>query len=158
MTPPAQLNPTLSTPHFEAAKTFAVRGDTAAAVARARRGLQVDPDSSYGHYTLGVVYQRAAQWREAYTAFGRAVELNGRDPRARANLAGAAMRLDSLAVAQTQFEAMIALGYQVAPAHFNLGVIAERRGNKEVARTHYQQALRSDPTFKPARAALAKLK
>ena len=147
-----------STPHFEAAKTFAVRGDTPAAIARARRGLQLDPDSSYGHYTLGVVYQRAAQWREAYTAFGRAVELNGRDPRARANLAGAAMRLDSLAVAHTQFEAMIALGYQVAPAHFNLGVIAERRGNKDVARTHYQQAIRSDPTFKPARDALAKLK
>ena len=154
----AQLNPTLSTPHFEAAKTFAIRGNTAAAVERARRGLQLDPESSYGHYTLGVVYQRAAQWREAYTAFGRAVDLNGRDPRARANLAGAAMRLDSLAVARTQFEAMIALDYQVAPSHFNLGVIAERRGNKEEARTHYQQALRADPTFKPARAALAKLK
>jgi len=153
----AQLNPTLSTPHFEAAKTFAIRGDTNAAVARARRGLELDPDSSYGHYTLGVVYQRAAQWRDAYTAFGRAVELNGRDPRARANLAGAAMRLDSLAVARTQFEAMVALGYQVAPAHFNLGVIAERRGSTEEARTHYQQALRADPAFKPARAALAKL-
>lgn len=154
----AQLNPSLSTPHFEAAKTFAIRGDTAAAVARARRGLQVDPDSAYGHYTLGVVYQRAGQWRDAYTAFGRAVELNGRDPRARANLAGAAMRLDSLEVARTQFEAMIELGHQVAPAHFNLGVIAERRGDKDGARTHYQRALRADPAFKPARAALAKLK
>ena len=90
--------------------------------------------------------------------FGRAVELNGREPRARANLAAAAMRLDSLEVARVQFEAMIALGHQVAAGHFNLGVIAERRGNTNEARARYEQALRADPAFKPARAALAKLK
>jgi Tfp pilus assembly protein PilF len=53
---------------------------------------------------------------------------------------------------------MIALGHQVAAAHFNLGVIAARRGDRAEARSRYQRALQADPGFKPARAALAKLK
>jgi arylsulfatase A-like enzyme/Tfp pilus assembly protein PilF len=154
----AQLNPALATPHFEAAKVLAVSGRTAEAVARAGRGLELEPQSFYGYYTLGVVHQRASQWKEAFIAFGRAVELNSRDPRARANLAGAAMRVDSLEVARVQFEAMIELKHQVAPAHYNLGVIAARRGDPAEAARRYKLALQADPRFKPARDALAKLK
>jgi arylsulfatase A-like enzyme/Tfp pilus assembly protein PilF len=154
----AQLNPSLSTPHFEAAKVLALTGKTDEAVARARRGLAIEPQSFYGHYTLGVVHQRAGQWKEAFTAFGRAVELNGRDGRARGNLASAAMRVDSLEVARVQFEAMIDLKYQVAPAHYNLGVIAARRGDRAEAVRRYKLALGVDPAFKPAKDALAKLK
>lgn len=153
-----QLNPSLATPHFEAGKVLAVRRQTAEAVTRVRRGLAIEPLSFYGHYTLGVVYQRASQWQDAFTAFGKAVELNSRDARARANLAGAAMRVDSLDVARAQFEAMIELRHQVAPAHYNLGVIAERRGNRTEAERRYKLALQADPGFKPAREALAKLK
>ena len=154
----SQLNPSLATPHFEAAKVLAVRGNTAEAVTRAGRGLEIEPQSFYGHYTLGVVHQRASQWKEAFAAFGRAVELNGREPRARANLAGAAMRVDSLEVARAQFEAMIELEHQVAPAHYNLGVIAARRGNLTEAARRYELALQADPRFKPARDALARIK
>ena len=154
----AQLNPALASPHFETAKVLSIKGDAAAAVARARRGLEIEPDSFYGHYTLGVVFQKAGQWRDALAAFGRAVELNGSDPRARANLASAALRNDNLEVARAQFEAMIGLGYQVAPAHYNLGVIAARRGDRVEAERRYKLALQADPAFKPARDALAKLK
>jgi arylsulfatase A-like enzyme/Tfp pilus assembly protein PilF len=154
----AQLNPSLATPHFEAAKVLAVRGRTAEAVERAHRGLAIEPQAFYGYYTLGVVHQRAAQWKDAFTAFGRAVELNGREPRARANLASAAMRVGSLEVARAQFEAMIDLKHQIAPAQFNLGVIAARRGDRAEAERRYRLALQADPAFKPARDALAKLK
>ena len=53
---------------------------------------------------------------------------------------------------------MIELGHQVAPAHFNLGVIAARRGDRDEARRRYGLALSADPQFKPARDALARLK
>lgn len=154
----SQLNPSLATPHFEAAKALAAAGRHAEGAGRARKGLDIDPQSFYGHYTLGVVHQRANQWKEAFAAFGRAVELNGRDPRARANLAGAAMRIDALEVARSQFEAMIELQHQVAPAHYNLGVIAQRRGDRAEAERRYRLALKTDPAFKPARDALARLK
>jgi arylsulfatase A-like enzyme/Tfp pilus assembly protein PilF len=154
----SQLNPSLSTPHFEAAKALAATGRFEQAAARAKQGLVLDPGSFYGNYTLGVVHQRAGQWTEAFVAFSRAIELNSDDPRARANLAGAAMRTGNLAVAQLQFEAMIELKHQVAPAQFNLGVIAARRGQTAEAARRYRLALEADPAFKPARDALARIK
>jgi arylsulfatase A-like enzyme/Tfp pilus assembly protein PilF len=154
----SQLNPSLATPYFEAAKAFSAKGDTASAIARGRRGLEIEPDSFYGHYTLGVVHQKAGQWQDAFAEFEQAVALNANDPRARANLASAALRTNNLEVARTQFEAMIELGHQIAPAHYNLGVIAARRGDRTEAERRYKLALRTDPTFKPARDALAKLK
>ena len=153
----SQLNPGLASPQFEAAKALSAKGDSAAAVARARRGLEIEPASFYGRYTLGVVFQKAGQWGDALTEFGRAVELNGNDPRARANLASAAMRTDNVEIARAQFEAMIALSYQVAPAHYNLGVIAARRGDRGEAERRYKLALKADPAFSPARKALATL-
>lgn len=154
----SQLNPALASPHFEAAKVLSSKGDATAAVARARRGLEIEPQSFYGHYTLGVVFQKAGQWRDALAAFTRAVELKGSDGRARANLASAAMRTENLDLAQAQFEAMVAMSYQLAPAHYNLGVIAARRGDRAEAARRYQLALAADPSFKPAREALGKLK
>jgi tetratricopeptide (TPR) repeat protein len=154
----SQLNPSLSTPHFEAAKVLSAKGDHAGAAERCRKGLELESESYYGYYTLGVVHQKAAQWAEASAAFSRAVELNGMDPRARANLASASMRLGNFDVARVQFEAMIELGHQVAPAHFNLGLIAARRGDLSEARRRYELALKTDPAFKPARDAIARLK
>jgi arylsulfatase A-like enzyme/Tfp pilus assembly protein PilF len=154
----SQLNPDLASPHFEAAKVLSTRGDHGAAVARCRTGLDLEPRSFYGHYTLGVIYQRAQRWPDALAAFRRAVELNTVDPRARANLGSVSMRLGDFDLAREQFEQMVALGYQLAPAHFNLGVIAARQGNAAEAVRRYRLALQADPGFKPASEALAKLK
>lgn len=153
-----QLNPDLALAHFEAAKVFSAKGDVAAAVGRARLGLAKEPGSFYGHYTLGVIYQKATLWPDAATEFTRAVELNAREPRARANLAQAMLRLGRLDDASVNFEKMIELGFQAAPAHFNLGVIAERGGDTATAARRYRLALQADPKFAPARDALARLK
>ena len=154
----SQLNPMLATPHFEAAKALAAKGDYAAAAARCRTGLQLEPESYYGYYTLGVVFQKAGNPAEAARAFSRAVEINGLEPRARANLASAAMRLNDLDLARAQFEQLIVLKHQVAPAQFNLGVIAARHGDSAEAARRYRLALEADPSFSAAREALAKLR
>ena len=154
----SQLNPSFAMPHFEAAKALSNRGDIAAAVTRAEQGLKLDPASFYGYYTLGIIHRRASQWREAFAALSRAVELNGADPRARASLASTAMHLKDFAVARVNYEAMVALNYDLAPAHFNLGLLAAARGDLEEARRRYGLALAADPAFMPAKQALAKLK
>ena len=46
----------------------------------------------------------------------------------------------------------------LAAAHWRLGMIQERRANRDAARAEYQAALSIDPTFKNAKDALAKLK
>jgi tetratricopeptide (TPR) repeat protein len=152
------LNPSLATPDFEAAKVLSARGDHQPAVERCLDGLRKEPRSFYGSYTLGVVYQKAGRWPEALTAFAKAIEINGMDPRAHANLAGAAMRTGDVDRAAVHFERMIELDHQVAPAQFNLGVIAARKGNLDEAARRYRLSLAADPAFKPAKDALAKLK
>ena len=153
-----QLNPQWAMPHFEAAKVLIGRGDTAAAIARARQGLALEPRSFYGLYTSGVVYQRAGLLQDAVGAFRAAIAVNGRDPRAHANLADVSLKLGAFDVAAGEFERMIALNYRVAPAHYNLGLMAQRNGDRVEAGRRFQLALKADPAFKPARDALAKLK
>ncbi len=115
----SQLNPELATPHFEACKVLSGLARFPDSIARCRKGLALEPDSSYGLYTLGVVYTRAGQWKEAAAAFTRAVTLAPSEPRAHAGLAQASLRLDDLATAATHFAAMIDLKYQVPVAQFN---------------------------------------
>lgn len=154
----SQLNPLWAMPHFEAAKVLIGRGDTAAAIARSRQGLALEPRSFYGLYTSGVVYQRAGLFQDAADAFVRAVNLNGRDPRVRANLADVSLRLGALDAAAEQFTTLIEMRFRVAPAHYNLGLIALRRGDRADAARRFQLALKADPGFAPAREALDKLK
>lgn len=151
------LNPAVAAPQFEAAKVLSMRGAHDDAVARARAGLEKEPRSFYGHYTLGVAYQKAGRWPQAVATFSEAVRLNDQDPRAHANLAGAAMRTGDLDLAATHFQRMIDLTHQVAPAQFNLGVIAARKGDPAEAARRYKLALAADPTFKPALDALKRL-
>ena len=56
------LNPSLATPHIEAAKVFSNSNDHPAAVVRGRKGVELAPHSDYAHYTLGVIYRRMERW------------------------------------------------------------------------------------------------
>lgn len=87
----------------------------------------------------------------------KAVALNPDDPRARANLGEAAMRLRSYEIARQSVEKLVALEYRVADAHFNLGVIAEARRDLPAARRHCGAALKANPRYGAARKALARI-
>ena len=145
-------------PHFEAAKILVDEARVEPAIARARQGLAREPGSFYGLYTLGVVYQRAGLYRDAAQTFRQAVDANGRDPRARANLADASLRIGDLDTAAEQFGRLIDTGFQVAPSEYNLGLIALKRGDRAEAARRFGLALEADPKFQPARDALARLK
>jgi tetratricopeptide (TPR) repeat protein len=104
------------------------------------------------------VYQKAGLAQDAADAFRQAVARNGRDPRARANLADVSLRLGALDAAAEQFTHLIDMKYRVAPAHYNLGLIALKRGDRVEAARRFRLALQVDPGFKPARDALDRLK
>jgi choline-sulfatase len=153
----ATLNPSWAMPHFEAAKILIGQGQLAAAIARCRQGLALEPQAFYGLYTSGVVFQKAGLLADAADLFRRAVARNGRDPRARANLAAVSLRLGALDAAAEQFSALIAMKVQVAPSHYNLGVIALERGDRAEAARRFRLALEADPSFAPAREALGRI-
>ena len=94
-------------------------------------GLEREPRSFYGYYTLGVVHQKAGAVDGGASGVLEGGRAQPRDPRGQANLAGAALRTGNLDLAAVQFERMIELGYQVAPAQFNLGVIAAKQAEPD---------------------------
>lgn len=153
-----QLNPDLAQVQFEAAKALSMKGDVEGAVARCQQGLAREPSSPYGLYTLGVIYRKTGQFTEAAEAFTKVIAANENDPRAQSNLADVAIRLGRLDVARAACQKMIDLGYRVAPAHYNLGFIAERAGDLTLALSHYRASLAADPAFRPAQEALARLR
>jgi choline-sulfatase len=154
----ALLNPSVATPHIEAAKLLSTANDHPAAILRGRKAIEIAPGSDYANYTLGIVYRRAERWPEAADALLRAVELNPGNVRARAALGAAAMRTGRIDVASTQYNELIRRSYDVAPSHFNLGIIAASRKDTAEAARRFKLALQADPNFKPARDALAKIK
>ena len=66
------------------------------------------------------------------------------------------MKSNSLEEAQQLLQRVSARTPNIPEAHYNLGVIAERSGLPQVARQHYQDALKAKPDFSPAWLALVR--
>ena len=90
-------------------------------------------------------------------AYSAAVRANGSDPQARARLASLAMRTRQFDVARPQFEALLRMGYRPSRMHFGLAQVAEAAGDTARAIAEYREAIRLEPSFADAKAALAKL-
>jgi Tfp pilus assembly protein PilF len=91
------------------------------------------------------------------TDYAAAVRANPSDPQARARLASLAMRTKQFDAAQPQFEALLKMGYRPSRMHFGLAQVAEAKGDRTRAVTEYREAVRLEPSFADARAALARL-
>ena len=126
----SQLNPALSTPHFEAAKVLSAKGDRAGGRrALPARGSSWSRESFYGYYTLGVVTSARGQWAEALATLHARRRAQRRDPRAHAISRAPPCGSANLDLAAHALRAMIELNIRCAPAQFNLGIIAARRGD-----------------------------
>ena len=89
--------------------------------------------------------------------YAAAVKANGSDPQSRAHLASLAMRTRQFEVARPQFEALLRMGYRPSRMHFGLAQIAEAQGDAARAIVEYREAIRLEPSFADAKAALARL-
>src|SRR5205085_440416 len=94
---------------------------------------------------------------QALAEYARAVASNGSDPQARARLASLAMRSKKYETALPQFEALLRMGYRPSRMHFGLAQIAEAKGDAKKAIAEYREAVRLEPSFADAKAALARL-
>jgi choline-sulfatase len=152
-----QLNPEYAIADFDLARSLGVLGRHREAAARVESGRKLEPRSVYGVMTEGVVAWAREDNRAARQAFERATSLAPEEPRGFANLGEACMRAADMDCAQRAFGRLVDLGYARAAAHFNLGIIAERRGRKQDAITEYRKALSDDARLEQARSALRKL-
>jgi tetratricopeptide (TPR) repeat protein len=159
----------------EIAKRDAVRGavsrasiamnqkDAAAAERIVQEALSKHPDEPRLRISLGLLYQSQERWDAAFEIYEAMLAT---DPNAwnalyqigrTAALSG--KRLDRGAAALQRY-----LGHTpdsesppLANAHYRLGMILEKQGNKAAARAEYQAAIKLDPKLDDARDALKKL-
>lgn len=137
--------------------------DVAGAERILQEALSTSPANPQVRRTLGLLYRSEQKWDAAFATYDAML---AQDPDAwdalyqvgrTAALSG--QRLDRGAAALQRY-----LGHTPAPeepplanAHYRLGMILERQGNRAGARAEYEAALRLDPSLKDARAALDKL-
>ena len=151
------LNPRSAAPALSAARAHLAQGDTTRALQKANEAAGVEPGSGDIAVVRGQIHERAGQPSQAMAEYAGAVRANPSDPQARARLASLAMRTKQFDAAQPQFEALLRMGYRPSRMHFGLAQIAEAKGDLTRAVVEYREAVRLEPSFADARAALARL-
>ena len=120
-------------------------------------------DRHVGEYRLGVFYQSTGAYEKAFELFESMIAANPSEVGALFQIgktgALSGQRLERAAEA---LEAYLQTtpgrnDPSLAAAHWRLGMVHEKRQDRQRAKTEYESALRLDPTFKPATESLKKL-
>jgi tetratricopeptide (TPR) repeat protein len=115
---------------------------------------------------ISLLHQQKKEWDKAFAALDRALALDANYPFALYQVGRtAALSGEQLDRGEKCLRTYLAVPVRedlespsIAAAHFRLGNILEKKGNRTAARDEYETALKIDPKQKLAREALAKLK
>src|SRR5580765_2015076 len=151
------MNPRRAAPLLSSARTYIAQGDTARALQQVEPAAGIAPGGGDIRVVRGQIHERAGRTAEAIADYSAAVRANGSDPQARARLASLAMRSRQFDIARPQFETLLRMGYRPSRMHFGLAQIAEATGDPQRAILEYREAIRLEPSFADAKAALARL-
>jgi tetratricopeptide (TPR) repeat protein len=147
------------------AVTIALRSnDTTAAIGGYESMIAAHPDSAGLYSSLATLLGAQRRWTEAWTTIDRLNALRPGSPAAGYAVgrmaAESGERLDEGEAALRRYltQAPETGLPSHAGAHWRLGMIAEKRGDRAGARREYQGALALDPTLKGAKDGLARVK
>jgi len=115
-----------------------------------QQAIAAHPESAVAHNDLGLCFARQEKFKPATTEFSTAIEADPQNKLYRNNIATVLVELGRFDDAFSQ----LALAHGDVIAHYNLGYLVQQKAGPERARVHYEQALRLDPDFAPARQAL----
>jgi len=118
------------------------------------------------HVRISLLHQQKKEWDKSFAALDRALALDANFPFALYQVGRtAALSGEQLDRGEKCLRTYLAVPVRedlespsIAAAHFRLGNILEKKGNRTAARDEYETALKIDPKQKLAREALAKLK
>jgi arylsulfatase A-like enzyme/Tfp pilus assembly protein PilF len=151
------LNPAAAAPPLAAARSRLEHGDVAGALARTADAERLEPGSGDAAFMRGLIAEQQGQMADALTHYEAALRVNPSDTAARARFASAALQLGRLDTAREQFTVLLRSGYRPSRMHFGLGQVARAQGDPARAAAEYREALRLEPAFAPAKAALAEV-
>ena len=138
--------------------------DAAAAERAFTAAVAAAPDSALGYTVLGDFYRRTGRHDAAFATFERMRRALPNEPSALYLIgrtsAVSGQRLAEGAAALTAYIAAPRRDTDppLASAHFRLGAIREKQGDRAAARREYEATLRLDPAQAEARAGLARVR
>jgi tetratricopeptide (TPR) repeat protein len=111
---------------------------------------QLLPHYAEAHCQLGVLLNRARQYRQAEQALTRALMLRHDYARAHNSLGICLSHLERYADSYRQFARAIELNPLYAEAQQNWGLVLANQGQDQAAAAHFRAALAADPDYLPA--------
>lgn len=120
------------------------------------------PDSTSVHSALAAHYTNAKQYDKAFAVIDARLKLKPAEAAVlyalgrTASISGQQLERGEQAL-KAYIAAPLPKGPAVANAHYRLGLIAEKRGDRVAARNEYQQALALNPKLEDAKKALSAL-
>ena len=145
--------------YMKLAVEYLRQGQTQTALQKAKKALREDPDNAQAHNVIALIYQRLRQYPLAEKHFRKAVSLQPKDPYILNAYASFLCERRKFAEAESQYKKALTNPLYPTPwvAKTNMGTCAKRSGNSSKAESYFHEALRANPSFGPALAALADL-
>jgi type IV pilus assembly protein PilF len=134
-------------------------GQTAVAMQKLKKALEVDARSPEAHNVIGILYQRLGDRERAGKHYDRAVELDPRDPYIRNARGSYFCALGRFNDAVKDFEQALNNPLYPTPwvALTNAGLCVERTGEVSKAEKYLRQALSANPTYPLALSKMAEI-
>jgi tetratricopeptide (TPR) repeat protein len=129
----------------------------AAVLERLRSLGYLDTDSPQGDRNMAGALFQEQRYEEAALAYERLIAKTPDDGALHASLGGVYAAMGRYDDALRELRAAEKLAPLNPETYFNRGLIHERRGENEEAAAEYRRGLRYDPSYEPARRALARL-
>lgn len=150
--------------HVAWAIVHAAKKNPAAAENELAAAIRMAPSDPRPRFLLGTFQENARRWAEAFETYEAILRIDPDhwDSLFQIGKIGAitGQRLDRAEECLKRYLGHTPAGYPHAPlshAHYRLGMVYEKKGNKALARTHYRKAVELDPKLEEARKALGKL-
>jgi tetratricopeptide (TPR) repeat protein len=158
-----KLNPMRG--HLEIANLFMREKDTVSAEREFKAAVAAAPDSVNASLTLAAYYANQKRWSDAFAIYDRLLKEKPADVTVHFQYGrAAAIAGENMERGANELKYYLANAPKDAPivtvaaAHWRLGMIAEKLGKKDLARTEYQSALAINPKNLDAKKALDALK
>lgn len=137
--------------------TYYLKGENEKAVKELNQVLEIDKNYYNAHYNLGLVYLDEGKLDDALDEFQKCVEISPRDHKGYLNKGITYRKMGMYKEALESLEKANKLAPGSANIIYEIGMVAEAKGDKKTAAGIYKEALSYDPLYKEAAKALKRV-
>ena len=120
-----------------------------------KNAIRIQPNSTEAWYAIGKFYQDAGDWENAITTYNALITANAKNKNAHYNLGAIYLiQLKKYKEAISHFSEAIQMDSTYTEAYYGRGLAYRMFGNVKEAITDYQQCLRINPDYEPAKTEL----